>query len=321
MDIVSAAEVHDICDYRRLAAALLEAHRGAEPLVDRSELHATGPHGERQTWFTLPAFQLGVAMGAKLVSVMPANPRHHPESPAVQALYVLFDGADGTPVAIIDATAMTYRKTAADSALGCDLLAASDAKVLLMVGAGGLAPHLVAAHRAVRPSVSETLVWARRIESAVALAGEVGGRAVASLESAVRRADIVSCATASTVPLVLGAWLKPGAHLDLVGAFTGDMRECDDEAVMRARLFVDSRRFAIDQPGDLGDPIRRGVISRDRVEADLFELARGYQLRRQAGDITLYKNGGGGHLDLFTALYIVRARKASSPERMTDAAL
>ncbi len=321
MDIVSAAEVHAICDYRKLAAALLEAHRGPEPLVDRSELQATGPRGERQTWFTLPAFQPGVAMGAKLVSVMPANPRLHPEIPAIQALYVLFDGTDGSPVAIIDATAMTYRKTAADSALGSDLLSASGAKVLLMVGAGALAPHLVAAHRAVRPSLSEILIWARRIDRAVALAGEVGGRAVASLESAVRRADIISCATASTAPLVMGAWLKPGAHLDLVGAFTSDMRECDDEAVMKARLFVDSRWFAIDQPGDLGDPIRRGVISRDRVEADLFDLAGGYQPRRQAGDITLYKNGGGGHLDLFAALYIVRARQQSSAERTIDAAL
>ena len=149
-------------------------------------------------------------------------------------------------------------------------------------------------------------------------AGVAGTRIIVS---AVRRADIISCATASTAPLVLGAWLKPGAHLDLVGAFSADMRECDDDAVMRARLFVDSRWFAIDQPGDLGDPIRRGVISRDRVEADLFELARGSPVRRQPGDITLYKNGGGGHLDLFTALYIVRARRASSAERMTDAAL
>jgi ornithine cyclodeaminase len=312
MDIVSAAEVHAICDYRRLAAALLEAHRGPEPLVDRSELHATGPRGERQTWFTLPAFQPGVAMGAKLVSVMPANPRIRPELPAIQALYVLFDGADGSPVAIIDATAMTYRKTAADSALGADLLSRDDARVLLMVGAGGLAPHLVAAHRAVRPSISEIMVWARRIDRAVALATEVGGRAVASLESAVRRADIISCATASTAPLVMGAWLRPGAHLDLVGGFSGDMRECDDEAVTRARLFVDSRLFAIDQPGDLGDPIRRGVISREQVEADLFDLARGYAPQRQAGDITLYKNGGGSHLDLFTALYIVRARNEST---------
>jgi ornithine cyclodeaminase/alanine dehydrogenase-like protein (mu-crystallin family) len=292
-----------------LAAALLAAHRGDEPLVDRSELHAVGPRGERQTWFTLPAFLPGIAMGAKLVSVMPANPRLFPQTPTVQAVYVLFDGTDGSPAAVIDATAMTYRKTAADSALGSDLLSRADSRVLLMVGAGGLAPYLIAAHCALRPSICEIMVWARRIDRAVALATAVGGRAVASLESAVRRADIISCATASTAPLVMGAWLKPGAHLDLVGAFSGDMRECDDAAVMRSRLFVDSRVFAIDQPGDLGDPIRRGIIPRDQVEADLFDLARGYAPRRQPGDITLYKNGGGGHLDLFTALFIISARK------------
>jgi ornithine cyclodeaminase len=314
MVVVSAAEVHAICDYRQLAAALLTAHRGDEPLVDRSELHAVGPRGERQTWFTLPAFLPGIAMGAKLVSVMPANPRLFPQTPAVQALYVLFDGTDGSPAAVIDATAMTYRKTAADSALGSDLLSRADSRVLLMVGAGGLAPYLIAAHCALRPSICEIMVWARRIDRAVALATAVGGRAVASLESAVRRADIISCATASTAPLVMGAWLKPGVHLDLVGAFSGDMRECDDAAVMRSRLFVDSRVFAIDQPGDLGDPIRRGIIPRDQVEADLFDLARGYEPRRQPGDITLYKNGGGGHLDLFTALFIISARKASTAE-------
>jgi len=315
MDIVSAAEVHAICEYRKLASALFEAHRGDRPLVDRSELHATGPRGERQTWFALPAFQPGVAMGAKLVSVMPANPRVFPTTPAIQGLYVLFDGADGSPAAIIDATAMTYRKTAADSALGSDLLSRPDSRVLLMVGAGGLAPHLIAAHCAMRPSISEIMVWARRIDRAVALAMAVGGRAVASLESAVRRADIVSCATASTAPLVMGAWLKPGAHLDLVGAFSGDMRECDDEAVARSRLFVDSRLFAIDQPGDLGDPIRRGIIARDQVEADLFDFARGFMPQRQPAEITLYKNGGGAHLDLFTALFIASARKASTRQR------
>jgi ornithine cyclodeaminase len=310
MDVVSADEVHAICDYRQLAAALLEAHRGNKPLVDRSELHATGPRGERQTWFTLPAFLPGIAMGAKLVSVMPANPRLFPDIPAIQALYVLFDGTNGSPVAIIDATTMTYRKTAADSALGSDLLSRPDSRILLMVGAGGLAPYLVAAHCAMRPSISEIMVWARRIDRAVALATAVGGRAVASLESAVRRADIISCATSSTVPLVMGAWLKPGAHLDLVGAFSSDMRECDDEAVTRSRLFVDSRMFGIDQPGDLGDPIRRGIITRDQVEADLFDFARGYAPQRVPGDITLYKNGGGAHLDLFTALFIVSTRQA-----------
>ena len=117
----------------------------------------------------------------------------------------------------------------------------------------------------------------------------------------------MSCATSSTAPLVKGAWLKPGAHLDLVGAFTPEMRECDDEAVQRARLFVDSRWFAIDQPGDLADPLRRGVIRRHDVEADLFELCRDdYDIDRQRDDVTLFKNGGGAHLDLFTALFVWR---------------
>ncbi|MBL8908631.1 MAG: ornithine cyclodeaminase, partial [Rhizobiales bacterium] len=149
------------------------------------------------------------------------------------------------------------------------------------------------------------LVWNRRPEKAEALARDVGGTAVADLESAVRRAEIVSTATASTEPLVRGAWLMPGAHLDLVGGFTPEMRECDDEAVTRSSIFVDSRWFAVDQPGDLGDPIRRGVITHDAVRADLFQLCKGAMTGRATPEeITLFKNGGGSHLDLFTALHI-----------------
>jgi ornithine cyclodeaminase len=115
----------------------------------------------------------------------------------------------------------------------------------------------------------------------------------------------VCCATGATSPLIDGCWLKVGAHLDLVGGFTPEMRECDDDCVRRARLFVDSRAFAIDQTGDLGDPIRRGIIARDRIEADLFELCGGqHGLVRRPDDITLFKNAGGAHLDLFTALHI-----------------
>ncbi|MGE0213779.1 MAG: ornithine cyclodeaminase, partial [Parvibaculaceae bacterium] len=192
--------------------------------------------------------------------------------------------------------------------------------VLLMVGAGDLSPYLAAAHRAARPSIRKMLVWNRSPAKAKVMVETlrrtgVDSEAVSDLEPAVRRADIVSCCTASTAPLVQGRWLKDGAHLDLVGGFTPDMRECDDEAVRRARLFVDSRMFAIDQPGDLGDPIRRGVIGRDKVEADLFELCgQGYAVDRKASDITLYKNGGGGHLDLFTALFIRERLNLQDPE-------
>jgi ornithine cyclodeaminase len=279
---------------------LFAAHRGPEPKVDRSELHDLR-EGERETYLNQPAWQPGIAMGTKLVTIFPGNR----ELPSIQALYPLFDGKNGAPLAILDGTALTYRKTAADSALGSRLLSHPQARTLVMVGAGGLSPYLIEAHRALRPSIERVLIWNRTLAKAAKLAEKLGAQVADDLEGAVREADIVSCATASTSPLVEGAWLKPGTHLDLVGSFTPEMRECDDEAVKRARLFVDSRWFAIDQPGDLADPLRRGVIRRQDIEADLFELCRGgYSVNRKDRDITLFKNGGGAHLDLFTALFI-----------------
>jgi ornithine cyclodeaminase len=309
MRLISAAEVHRICEWEPLIAALRQAHCGPKPLVARSEIHHEC-QGSRQTYLNLPAWQPDIAMGTKIVTVMPHNPMASPALPAVQASYVLCDGSTGTPLAMIEGTSLTYRKTAADSALGSSLLSASDAKILLMVGAGGLAPFLIAAHRAVRPSLTKVLVWNRNPAKAENVAAACRGEAVADLEPAAREADIITCATASTSPLVLGEWLKPGAHLDLVGSFTPDMRECDDEAVRRARLFVDSRWFAIDQPGDLSQPLSREVIGRQSIEADLFELcSAGLQRPRLPRDITLFKNGGGAHLDLFAALFIWNALK------------
>jgi alanine dehydrogenase len=300
MRFISSEEVHRICAWTKLCDALFSAHRGPEPKVDRSELHVLRD-GMRETYFNLPAWQPGIALGTKVVTVFPGNR----ELPSIQALYPLFDGKTGEPLAVLDGTALTYRKTAADSALGSKILSIPVPRMLLMVGAGALAPYLIAAHRAIRPSLDRILIWNRDRTKAARLAESLGAEAAHDLESAARQADIVSCATSSTVPLIKGDWLKPGCHLDLVGSFTPEMREADDEAVKRARLFVDSRWFAIDQPGDLADPLRRGVIRRQDVEADLFELCRdGYAVKRRPDDITLYKNGGGAHLDLFTALFV-----------------
>ena len=305
MRIVTGAEVHRLCSGTALVEALAIAHRGPMPSVDRSEIHHASGR-TRNTFFNLPAWLDGVAMGTKVVTVLPDNPRVG--VPAIQAAYVLCDGKTGTPVATIDGTALTYRKTAADSALGAKLLAREECEHLLMVGAGGLAPFLVAAHRAVHPSLRRVSVWNRSTGKAEALAAECGGSVAGDLEAAVRDADIICCATNAVEPLVKGAWLKPGAHLDLVGSFTPEMRECDDEAVRRARIFVDSRQFAIDQPGDLAGPLSRGVIGRERIEGDLFDLCRnGLPRPRRPEDITLFKNGGGAHLDLFVALFIWEA--------------
>lgn len=309
MLVVNGETVHRLCRWEDLVAALRNAHRGGRPLIARALLEAER-HGVTQTYFNLPAFLPGVAMGTKIATVLPDNPTRHPGVPAIQALYALFDGENGAPAAVIDGTALTYRKTAADSALGSLLLSRPDARTLLMVGAGGLAPYLARAHLAIRPSLRSVLVWNRSGDRACSMATElraegVDAEAAADLDAAVPEADILSCSTATTEPLVRGDLLKPGAHLDLVGGFTPSMRECDDAAVRRARLFIDEAGLNLELCGDLIDPIGRGVIPRSKVEGDLYDLCRADRgPERGPDEITLFKNGGGGHLDLFTALFI-----------------
>jgi ornithine cyclodeaminase len=191
------------------------------------------------------------------------------------------------------------------SALAADYLARSDARTLLVVGAGAQAPWMVAAHRTVRPSLSRVLVWNRTPAGAKALAATLHGEAVADLATAVAEADIITCVTASTMPLIEGARLRPGTHVDLVGGYTPAMRESDDTAVRRSRVFVDTRRFTLHEAGDIFQPLRDGVITEADVLADLFQLVRGEVAgRRNAEEITLFKNAGGGHLDLMAARLI-----------------
>lgn len=309
MLVVDGETVHRLCGWLDLVAALRQAHLGGRPLIARATVEA-GLRGITQTYFNLPAFLPGVAMGTKIATILPDNPTRHPGVPAIQALYVLFDGENGSPAAVIDGTSLTYRKTAADSALGAQLLSRADALVLTMVGAGGLAPFLARAHLAVRPTLRRVLIWNRTIDRAEAMAAGLraegaNAEAVADVDAAVHEADIVCCSTATTAPIVRGSLLKPGAHLDLVGGYTPAMRECDDEAVRRARLFIDEASVNLELCGDLIDPIGRGVVPRAKVEGDLYDLCRAdWRLERRADDITLFKNGGGGHLDLFTALFI-----------------
>ena len=191
------------------------------------------------------------------------------------------------------------------------MIAREDAQTLLMVGAGELAPHLIAAHRTARPSLRHILLWNRSPARAVRLAAALQAEGVAAvvcteLADAVRRADIISCATCAAEPLIKGQWLQPGTHLDLVGGFTPAMREADDDTIRRARLYVDSRWFTLHDCGDLSQPLQAGLIDEQTVQADLFQLCRQECAgRRSANEITLFKNGGGAHLDLMVARYAV----------------
>jgi alanine dehydrogenase len=303
MRTLSAEDVARALPYGRLVDALAAMFRvGCEvPLRHHHTVRTDGPDA---TLLLMPAWQVGRRMGVKIVSVYPDNPAKG--LPAVIGVYLLFDAATGKPLAALDAPELTARRTACASALAARFLAREDASELLVVGAGAMAPHLARAHAAVRP-IRRIEIWNRRGDKAAELAERLRGEgfdaaAAPHLESAARRADVVSCATLSPQPLVRGAWLKPGAHLDLVGAFRPHMRESDDEAVRRARLFCDTRKGALAEAGDLAEPIARGVISAGDVVAELAELCRGEKRGRESRDeITLFKSVGTALEDLAAA--------------------
>jgi ornithine cyclodeaminase len=304
---IDAETTHRLLDYRGLVEGLREMYRRGVDLTDRQVLHQKLPDGSQNDWLLLPAWQFGRHQGIKLVSVFPGNAKKGLAS--VLGLYVLFDGETGAPVLTVDGAALTLRKTVCNSALAVDYCARADARKLLVVGAGNLAPHVVQAHSAVRP-IADVMIWNRTPAKAEALArhlarpGLVVG-AAAELEAAVRWADIVTTVTMSKEPLIRGEWLRPGQHLDLIGAFRPDMREADDTAVKRARLFIDARFTVLDDCGDISQPLEAGLI-KDADITDLFQLARGERPgRRSDAEITFFKSGGGGHEDLATAQYLL----------------
>jgi alanine dehydrogenase len=307
MRLVTAEEVHRVLDYPSLIEALRELFRRGVDLAQTHLLSQPLPQGRRNDWLLLPAWQFGRYHGIKLVSVYPDNEARGIAT--VQGLYLLFDGTSGLPLLCVDGAALTLRKTAANSALAATYLARREAKTLLMVGAGAMAPHLIAAHAAARP-IARVLIWNRTRARADSLARAlqlpgVVVTVVDELGSAVAAADIISAATMSTEPLIFGRWLKPGQHLDLVGGYREDMREADDEAVRRSRIFVDAR-FTAANAGDIRGPLESGLIH-DTDITDSFQLACGERPGRlNAEEITLFKSGGGGHEDLGTAQHLLQ---------------
>jgi len=306
----AAEEVHAALDYRSLVEALREAFRRGGEAMPVRQSYEVGAGGASAHLLTMPAWERGKTLGVKLVTVFPQNASLG--LGAVSSLYVLFDGKTGVPRAMIDGEALTNRRTAAASALASSYLSRPDSSTLLMVGTGHLAHHLPGAHAAVRP-IDKVLVWGRNPDRAAALAGKLNekgltAQAVNDLEAAIARADIISCATTSTVPLVTGRHLRPGTHVDLVGAFTPQMRESDDEAITRSSVYVDTRAGALAEAGDILQPIAGGHFKADAIRGDLHELTTGTAPgRRDDAEITLFKSVGAALEDLAAASLLVRA--------------
>ena len=305
LQFIDGAEIARRLTFEVLIDALDAAHR-RQPI----DVADTIMGDESSMYFVRNAVDHGRYVGSKLITSTPGN--LGTELPAVQAVMVLFEAATGSPLAVLDGTVLTQWRTAADSALGSRVLSRPDAGRLLIVGAGAMSRPLVHAHRVARPSLTEVEVWNRTAERAAEVVADLAADGVratvaSDLEAAVRRADIVSCCTRSTSPLIAGDWLQPGCHLDLVGGFTPAHREADDRAMQRGRVFVDRRESAFDGVGDILSPIASGAITADDVLGDLHDLVAGRVGRAHAADITIFKNAGGGHLDLMTAEAILAA--------------
>jgi ornithine cyclodeaminase len=250
---------------------------------------------DRAAWIT------GLGALVKVATVVPGNGAVG--LPTVNGVVTLFDDVTGLPKAFIDFHLVTKWKTAGDSLLSASKLARKDARRFLLVGAGTVARSMVEAYRSLWPD-AEFTVWNRSVEGARKMAADVAGLRVAEdLEAAVRAADVICTATMASAPVVLGQWLQPGQHLDLIGAYKPKMREVDDLAMQRASLFVDSRATTVHHIGELIDPLASGAITEADVLADFYQPAL-YQ-RTSDDQITIAKNGGGAHLDLMTAAYVL----------------
>lgn len=298
MEIISFADGETVLDWIAVSDAIAAGHDGPPAQVEDSFLYR-GP----DTVLNRAAWIDGMGVAIKTATVFPGN--RDAGKPMIGGAVSLFSDSDGTLEALLDFRLVTKWKTAADSLLAARRLARADSRDILIVGAGTVGRSLWAAYGAAFPDARFT-VWNRSPQGAEAFVSDCPGVAIAAdLEAAVRAADIVTSATMTTEPIIRGDWLRPGTHVDLIGAYRPDMREADDAALTAARIFVDSRSTTLDHIGELKIPLAVGVIARSDVLADYRDLDR--FRRHSPEDITLFKNGGGAHLDLMVSRHILRA--------------
>lgn len=315
MKLVSPAEVDALLNWPDMINAIGSAFRQGMIQPVRHHHTVDRPDGAASTLLLMPAWSdfdaLGDSskgyIGVKIVTVSPDNGAV--SKPAVMGVYLLLDGKTGEPKALIDGQRLTLWRTAGASALAARYLAREDATKLVVLGAGALSGFLARAHSALRP-IDEISIWNRNFAGAEKVAADLvaegfNAKAIKDKDAAIAEADIIAAGTLSTEPLILGKHLKPGAHVDLIGAFTPTMRESDDECIKRARVFVDTKEGALKEGGDIVQPIKAGVVATSHVVGDLFDLTRGTVKGRQSREeITLFKSVGAALEDLAAGILV-----------------
>ncbi len=266
-------------------------------------------HLADNTLLLMPAWEAGEALGVKVVTVYPHNPQEG--RPSIQGCYLFFDATNGTLKSVLDGPALTNKRTAATSALASHYLSRKDARTMFMIGTGALAPDLIRAHLSVR-QLEKVLVWGRNREKAQRVVDQLSGldeisatlEVVDTIAEGMAVADIVSCATNSPTPLVLGGQLRPGQHIDLVGAYKPDRRESDNAAILRSKVYLDTLSDGLQGSGDIVQPLKNWIISEDHIQGDLFSICGTAKYTRNNEDeITLFKSVGYALEDLVAAQY------------------
>ncbi len=307
MRYISFDEADPHLSWNLVADAICEGHKleranvGDLLLQDRSNALLS-----RGAWIP------GLGMALKSMSVFPKNVELDPPMPTIQGGVLLFDDRQGSLIAVLDGILVTKWKTAADSVLAARMLANPEPRTHLMVGAGTVAASILEAYREVFPSINRFVLYNRTKQNAEGLAqsmkDKVPGIEIADdLESACASADLITTATMSKEPVINGDWIAPGTHVDLIGAFKPDMREADDALLKKAELFVDSRETTLGHIGEIDIPVKNGVICESDILGDFYEICSGNTGRSGQKAITVFKNGGGAHLDLMTSMVIYKA--------------
>jgi ornithine cyclodeaminase/alanine dehydrogenase-like protein (mu-crystallin family) len=311
IQLISDNFIEENCDFKKLIEGLREGFSDSTIEVPLRHHHdfANPEENKDSTLLLMPAFQPGKDLGVKIVTVSPNNGKY--DLPSIQGTYIYLDGHKGNIKAILDAKSLTGKRTAATSALASSYLSRKDASSMLMIGTGALAINLIQAHASVRP-IKEVYVWGRTIQKAQMVCDALKGfsftcTAISTIEEVVQEVDIISSATLSPVPLIFGKWLKAGQHLDLVGAYKKDMREADDVAILRSSVFLDTYQGGLKESGDILIPLTNGIITRETIKADLFELCSNKKCGRTSDtEITFFKSVGHALEDLVAAAYFYK---------------
>ncbi|WNH11869.1 ornithine cyclodeaminase family protein [Thalassobellus suaedae] len=303
--------INENCDFIGLIEALKIGFSNADIEVPMRHHHDfSNPKEEKDsTLLLMPAFNPGNDLGVKIATVSPNNGIYN--LPAIQGMYIYLDGHKGFIKAILEAKSLTAKRTAAASALASSFLSRKDASSMLMIGTGALSINLIKAHTSVRP-IKTVYVWGRTLEKSQKICDNLKNEAfkciaIDHIEDKISEVAIISSATLSPTPLVLGKWLKKGQHVDLVGAYKKDTREADDEAIKKSNVFLDTYQGGLKESGDIAIPLSKGILSKETIKADLFELCSNIKSGRTSdSEITLFKSVGHALEDLVAASYFYK---------------